>query len=396
MFCGETLRIESYGERSVGPGWLFEVDLFGKSMTIEAEIADLFSGEEAFYGFSTLGIGFLGLLIGVSVGAGLVSRRVLFPRVMDLFSKTERIDGKSLFAPKSLAWMIGLLTMWQSVDWIIENVSATDGEYIWNSDLMHDVSEICRAGFVILMLIAAYRLVDFLDAFIVVEGDNMAARRSLASVAEAIGRLAVVIVGIFVLAGLVGLNLNGMIAGLGITGLALALAAKDSVANVFGAISIIIDQPFNVGDWIIVEGVEGEVISIGLRTTMIRTGNDTIVTMPNSNITNSPVENFTMRRFRRIRPSFEFEEDSDEGALKKFCDSLCEQVLADPRATKAEDSWVKITNSLPPKITVSCNFYCQSSSNIQREFTEDILLMGRARGLECSLNFHEPRRRAKL
>ena len=129
----------------------------------------------------------------------------------------------------------------------------------------------------------------------------MAARRSLASVAEAIGRLAVVIVGAFVLAGLVGLNLNGMIAGLGITGLALALAAKDSVANIFGAISIIIDQPFNVGDWIIVEDVEGEVISIGLRTTMIRTGNDTIVTMPNSNITNSPVENFTMRRFRRIR-----------------------------------------------------------------------------------------------
>ena len=109
-----------------------------------------------------------------------------------------------------------------------------------------------------------------------------------------------------------------MIAGLGITGLALALAAKDSVSNIFGAVSIIIDQPFNVGDWIIVDDVEGEVITIGLRTTMIRTGNDTIVTMPNSNITNSPVENFTMRRFRRIRPVFEFEEETDEESLKKF------------------------------------------------------------------------------
>jgi MscS family membrane protein len=365
-------------------------------MTIGSEIAKKLTGDEVVYGFSSLGIGFLALIIGASVTAGLISRRVLFPRIMDLLSKTERIDGKTLFAPKSLGWMIGLLAMWQSVDWALENIIAAEGGHIWDNALMQDVGEICRAGFVILMLIAAYRMVDFLDAFIVVEGDNIAARRSLASVAEAIGRLAVVIIGIFVLAGLVGLNLNGMIAGLGITGLALALAAKDSVANVFGAISIIIDQPFNVGDWIIVEGVEGEVISIGLRTTMIRTGNDTIVTMPNSNITNSPVENFTMRRFRRIRPSFEFEEDSDQGALKKFCDSLCEQVLADPRATKAGDSWVKITNSLPPKITVSCNFYCESSSNIQREFTEDILLMGRARGLECELNFHEPRRRAKL
>lgn len=365
-------------------------------MTIGSEIAETLTGKEAFYGFSAFGIGFLVMLIGVSVGVGIISRRVLFPRLMDLLSKTERIDGKTLFAPKSLGWMIGLLAMWQSVDWVLVNVSAADGEYIWETGLMQDIGQLCRAGFVILMLIAAYRLVDYLDAFIVVEGDNMASRRSLASVAEAIGRLAVVIVGIFVLAGLVGLNLNGMIAGLGITGLALALAAKDSVANVFGAISIIIDQPFNVGDWIIVDDVEGEVISIGLRTTMIRTGNDTIVTVPNSYITSEPVENFTMRRFRRIRPSFEFEEDSDEGNLKKFCDSLCEQVLADPRATKAGDSWVKITNSLPPKITVSCNFYCASSSNIQREFTEDILLMGRARGSECELSFHEPRRRAKL
>mgnify|MGYP001261146434 CR=1 FL=1 len=365
-------------------------------MTIAEDIASQLAGEEVFYDFSSFGFGFLILLVGISVSSGLISRRVLFPRIMDLFSKTERIDGRTLFAPRSLGWMVGLLVMWQSLDWLLENVSASEGDFIWNNGIMEMVSEVSRAGFVILMLVAAYRLVDYLDAFIVVEGDNMAARRSLASVTEAIGRLAVVIVGIFVLAGLVGINLNGLIAGLGITGLALALAAKDSVANIFGAISIIIDQPFNVGDWIIVDGIEGEVITIGLRTTMIRTGNDTIVTMPNSNITNSPVENFTMRRFRRIRPTFEFEEDSDEGSLKKFCDSLCEQVLADPRATKEGDSWVKITNSLPPKITVSCNFYCESSSNIQREFTEDILLMGRARGLECELSFHEPRRRAKL
>ena len=188
-------------------------------MTIGNDIADQLAGEEAIYGFSTLGLGFLVLLIGVSTSAGLVSRRMLFPRIMDLFSKTERIDGKTLFAPRSLGWMIGLLVMWQSLDWLLENVSASEGDFIWNNGLMETVSDISRAGFVVLMLVAAYRLVDYLDAFIVVEGDNMAARRSLASVAEAIGRLAVVIVGAFVLAGLVGLNLNGMIAGLGITGL---------------------------------------------------------------------------------------------------------------------------------------------------------------------------------
>lgn len=377
-------------------GILFQHGMTGSFMKIADEIGELLSGEELVWDFSTNGLMFLILLSGVSVLSGVTSRIVLFPRLMDLFSKTERIDGRTLFAPRSLGWMVGLLLMWQSVDWTLDNVSVSDGDFIWNHEWMENVAEASRAGFVILMLVAAYRLVDYLDAFIVVEGENLAARRSLASVAEAIGRLAVVVIGVFVVAGLIGLNLNGLIAGLGITGLALALAARDSVANIFGAVSIIVDQPFNVGDWIIVDDVEGEVITIGLRTTMIRTGNDTIVTMPNSNITNSPVENFTMRRFRRIRPTFEFEEDSDEASLKKFCEVLSEQVLGDPRATKIEDSWVKITNSLPPKITISCNFYCESSAKIQREFTEDILLMGRARGLECNLSFHEPRRRAKL
>lgn len=377
-------------------GILFQHSMTGSFMKIADEIGELLSGEELVWDFSTNGLMFLILLSGVSVLSGVTSRIVLFPRLMDLFSKTERIDGRTLFAPRSLGWMVGLLLMWQSVDWTLDNVSVSDGDFIWNHEWMENVAEASRAGFVILMLVAAYRLVDYLDAFIVVEGENLAARRSLASVAEAIGRLAVVVIGVFVVAGLIGLNLNGLIAGLGITGLALALAARDSVANIFGAVSIIVDQPFNVGDWIIVDDVEGEVITIGLRTTMIRTGNDTIVTMPNSNITNSPVENFTMRRFRRIRPTFEFEEDSDEASLKKFCEVLSEQVLGDPRATKIEDSWVKITNSLPPKITISCNFYCESSAKIQREFTEDILLMGRARGLECNLSFHEPRRRAKL
>ena len=97
-------------------------------MTIGSEIAEVLTGDEVVYGFSSLGIGFLAVLIGASATAGLISRRMLFPRIMDLLSKTERIDGKTLFAPKSLGWMIGLLAMWQSVDWAIENIIAAEGE----------------------------------------------------------------------------------------------------------------------------------------------------------------------------------------------------------------------------------------------------------------------------
>ena len=360
-------------------------------MKLASELNEVMNSGGDFFGFSTGSISIISALLLLSVFSGFLSRRFLFPRLMDLLSRTERIDGRDLFAPRSLGWMIGLLVFWQSLDWIFEETAPA-----WNAELMEIVMEFSKAGFVILMLVAAYRLVDFLDAFIVVEGENMAARRSLASVAESIGRLIVMVVGVFVVAGFMGFNLNGLIAGLGITGLALALAARDSVANVFGAISIIIDQPFNVGDWIIVDGVEGEVVNIGLRTTMIRSSADTMITMPNSNITNSAVENFSMRRFRRIRPNFEFEEESDPDSLKSFCETLFSQIVEDPRATKSDDSWIKITDSTPPKITISGNFYCLQSSKTQREFTEDILLMARARAIDCNLKFHEPRRRSQM
>jgi len=349
---------------------------------------ELMDGEPIIMSFSGGTLSVIVVAILLSSAAAVLARRFVFPILMDILSKTDRIDGKTLFAPKSLGWMVGFLVMHTAIDWIGENF-----EPVWDENLISTVSNAIWAAFVLLMLIAAYRLVDYLDAFIVVEGGDMASRRSLASVAESVGRLVVVVIGIFILAGLAGMDLNGLIAGLGITGLALALAAKDSVANIFGAISILIDKPFNVGDWVIVDGIEGEVVTISLRTTLIRTSADTMVSIPNSNITNSPVENFSQRRFRRIRPNLEFEADSDQESLRNFCDSLCSQVLDDPRATKPEDSWVRVKSFAPSKVTVATNFYCVSSGKTERELTEDILMMARARASEHGLKFHEPRRR---
>tara|TARA_B100000035_G_scaffold48775_1_gene37273 strand:- start:1120 stop:2235 length:1116 start_codon:yes stop_codon:yes gene_type:complete len=350
---------------------------------------DFMAGEDIFLGFSggTLGV-VIGLIV-ISVIGGIISRRFLFPRIMDLISKSERIDGKTLLAPKSLGWMMGFLIFSEMMSWLQNN-----SQPVWDTSIADNAIEWSFTFFLLGMLLAAYRLVDYLDAFIVVEGEeNAASRRSLASVAESVGHLVVALLAAFVVAGLFGLNLNGLIAGLGITGLALALAARDSVANIFGAISIIIDQPFNVGDWILVDDIEGEVVQIGLRTTLIRSSADTLITIPNSNLVNSPVENFSQRRFRRIQPKFEFEADSDPTSLKDFCDKLLAKVKDDPRAVKDDDSWVKVNAFGPSKVTVSCNFYSVQSSSSQREMTEDLLLLAKEIAKECSLTFHEPRLR---
>ena len=86
-----------------------------------------------------------------------------------------------------------------------------------------------------------------------------------------------------------------MLAGLGIGGLALALAGQKTVENLFGAFSIGLDQPFSVGDTITVDGTTGTVEAIGLRSTRIRTPDRTLITIPNGRLAEMKVESFAAR-----------------------------------------------------------------------------------------------------
>ena len=109
--------------------------------------------------------------------------------------------------------------------------------------------------------------------------------KTLISAVESVLRFCIVVFGSIFIADALHFDLTTMVAGLGITGLALALAAKDSIANIFGAATVLLDRPFRVGDWIIAAGAEGEVIMISLRTTLLRTSMDTVITIPNASLT---------------------------------------------------------------------------------------------------------------
>jgi len=87
----------------------------------------------------------------------------------------------------------------------------------------------------------------------------------------------------------------GIIASLGLGGLAVALAAQDTLANLFGSIAILTDRPFQVGDRVEVEGHDGPVESIGLRSTRIRTLDGTLVAIPNSKMANTVINNIARR-----------------------------------------------------------------------------------------------------
>ncbi|HET7838396.1 MAG TPA: mechanosensitive ion channel family protein [Rectinemataceae bacterium] len=132
---------------------------------------------------------------------------------------------------------------------------------------------------------------------------------------------------IWILATLVGLNNAGydvgaLLAGLGIGGVAVALAAKDTLSNLFGSIAVFIDRSFAVNDRIKVAGFDGTVTEIGLRTSRLRTLDNRVITIPNAIFGTNPIENVSSEPSTKVGQVLELSLDNDAGAVEKGLDIL--------------------------------------------------------------------------
>jgi MscS family membrane protein len=128
----------------------------------------------------------------------------------------------------------------------------------------------------------------------------------------------VVLLGALVALQNLGFNVFSILAGLGIGGLAVALAAKDALANFFGSLMILMDRPFQVGEWIIVGGAEGTVEEIGFRSTRIRTFYNSVISVPNSELMNAKIDNMGRRHHRRIKTSLRIAIDTPPERVTLF------------------------------------------------------------------------------
>lgn len=125
------------------------------------------------------------------------------------------------------------------------------------------------------------------------------------------------VVATFIIVSELGYNLNGLLAGIGLSGVVVALAAQDTAKNIFGGIVILWDKPFRIGDWIETTNFEGTVEDITFRSTRVRTFENSIVTIPNSTISNDSLINWSKMKKRRYKQNFEIELST---SLKKLCD----------------------------------------------------------------------------
>jgi len=245
------------------------------------------------------------------------------------------------------------------------------------------------------LIMWAFRLVEIVqDVVEILDDDDEldGTEKTLISAIQSVLRFVIIFVGGVAIADSLGFNLTSIIAGLGISGIALALAAKDTISNFFGATTVLLDKPFRVGDWVVVGSSEGEVIQINLRTTLIRTSLDTVITMPNANLVNSPVENYGLRRWRRWQTQLHMDINSDPAAVDKFCDAVMTFISENEFTTKEDSSWCRVNMISPTSIDLSVNLYWNVSGSVQeRQEREKLILEIMSLAKKNSLQFYDGR-----
>lgn len=165
-----------------------------------------------------------------------------------------------------------------------------------------------------------------------------------------------------------GWPLAAVISGMGIGGIAIAFAAKETVANLFGSITVMMDKPFEIGDWIETNGVAGTVVSVGMRSTRIQTSDFGSVTIPNNNLTTAVINNLGRRRNRRFKTFLTLQYDTPIDRIEMFCEALKELVLKNA-FTQKEGFFIGLNNLGASSIDILFNvvLVCPSLETENRE-----------------------------
>ncbi|MFX3617268.1 MAG: mechanosensitive ion channel family protein [Sporolactobacillus sp.] len=177
-----------------------------------------------------------------------------------------------------------------------------------------------------------------------------------------LSKIAKFLVVVFTLVGILdqwNYHVTGLITGLGIGGLAIAMAAKDTLSNFFGGIVIITDAPFTIGESIQSGTIEGVVEDINFRSTRIRTADQALVTVPNSTLANQPITNMSRIGKRRVAFSAPLDIGTTSQQLQS-CLKQIRQLLSDNDALYEDGQMVYLDKISPTSIDLTVQFYTKT------------------------------------
>ena len=191
--------------------------------------------------------------------------------------------------------------------------------------------KILRSSLIICLIWGVYNLCDAGHGLIMqlLKRSSLHIDETLAEMISALAHMVCVMFGIVLVANEWNYDITAFVASLGIGAMAIAFAAKDSLANIFGSLVIITERPFVIGDWISANNVEGIVESITFRSTCIRTFYQELVYVPNNLLSNTPIINYTQRQKYRIQFMLGLTYSTTREQMQEVCQqirSLCERL----------------------------------------------------------------------
>ncbi len=190
--------------------------------------------------------------------------------------------------------------------------------------------------------------------------------------------------GIIVALNNAGYNVGALLAGIGIGGLALAMAAKDTVANIFGGITVLTDKPFLVGDRIKISGYDGVVTEVGIRSTRIRTLEGPVLVVPNFKFTDSLLENVTQEEARRIKHDIGLTYSTPPEKMREAMDIL-NAIINESQDVLLDKRWLAFGTFADFSLTITFICFIRKEADITRTQTRialEILERFNAAGLD--------------
>jgi MscS family membrane protein len=229
---------------------------------------------------------------------------------------------------------------------IIININMTI--YVYNDfssiEIISKIFNITYAFFFTLMFYIVVNTVAAIRLSEVPTGKKQI-KNELINVGIKIINFVIIIIGMLIMLHFAGVNLTAVLSGLGIGGFAVAFAARDTISNFFGTLSILFSDVFSQGDWIVVGKDEGVVVEIGLRVTTIRTFDNALIAIPNGTFANTDVKNWDRRTLgRRIKMSLGIKYDSKREDITKAVSEIREMLdkhpgIATHNTKHAHKSW---------------------------------------------------------
>ncbi|GAB1463470.1 mechanosensitive ion channel family protein [Pedobacter sp.] len=248
---------------------------------------------------------------------------------------------------KPIEFFISVFTLYVAIKQLKHPLEVTFFKYKKTIDKVKvneafTIGELIDKVFLFLILLSIFwivlRIIDFIAHVLLARSaktKNKADDQLVPFIKELL-KFLVSFIGFFVLLGYVfEVNAISLITGLGIGGIAIAMAAKDSLENLLGSFLIFMDKPFTVGDVVKVDGIEGTIERVGFRSTVLRSADKTTYIIPNRSMIDGVLENLTMRNARRVKFDIGLTYETSNEALKKIIVEINEFLKGNTATTEA-------------------------------------------------------------